>query len=241
MNAPINFQNKAKFKVSDFIKNKSVLISLYLLGLVIAIFVFTGTSRYYFDQQSKNAFAPLDSAYQANRSILKNHSKLESASSTLLLKKVELLELKKNHHRYIFTELYKSYYATVSILPFLSGILVIVSFLIAQTGWGNCSVHLKAIFFLFAFFSSIYGLYPTVYRHVETINDNINTYVQYSKVQKQIFDYSTTKPRLYGDSLASFNTFLDKINKEEQLLDGIYFGLELKSLDNSILNELNEN
>lgn len=225
--------------IPEWLKRESTQIGIYIVLIIGTTILFANWSKAYFSEQSQLAFQPIDSAYAANVDLLKQNKHLTDTSVNLLLQKVELLEFKKKHHRFIFSEVYKSYYATVTVFPILSGILVIISFLIAQNGWSNCSNTLKSIFLIFAFLSSIYGLYPTIYRHNQTVNDNLVSYTQLNAIQKQIFDYAITAPDLYQDQF-TLQEFVNKINQEEKNVEGIYFGLELKALDDSLLKDLKE-
>ena len=136
--------------------------------------------------------------------------------------------------------LYINYYAVVTIFPFLTGISVILSFLIAQNGWKDCSTMLKATFLTFAILTALYGLFPTIYKQEETITQNLENYLRFDKIQKRIFDYSLTAPVLYNDSL-EFTQFLDLVNKAERDADNIYFGLEQRAISKNMLENISNN
>lgn len=242
MNTITKTFNSIKLHMRD-LKNilftEPFIILLIVVGIAAITFSSASLTGKFFTRESNRALQPMDSIYAQYRNLLIQNSQLPDSVSNLLLKKAAIIELKKQHHKYVFSKVYTNYYATVTIFPFLSGILVILTFLVGQKGWHNCSNKLKAAFLTVALLTSLYGLFPTIYQQNDTINQNIQNYSRLNKIQKQIFDYSITYPYLYSDSLG-IKTFINRVNQQELELDNLYFGLEFKSLDKSILNGLND-
>lgn len=225
--------------LTNIYKNKELVISIsIILTIVVCATLFSGKIFIdFFERQSDKSFKPLDSIYVLNRSLLETNSKLSDTQKGLLLRKAEVIEQNKNHHKIIFVKLYSNYYAAVTLFAILSGITVILSFLIAQNGWKQCKPILKALFLTIVFLSALYGLFPTIYKQNETSYKNLDNYLKYNKIQKQIFDYAITAPYLYSDSL-DFSQFINNINEEELEISNIYFGLEQKSINQDILENI---
>lgn len=213
---------------------------LLVIFFVTVSFCAAATFRNYFSIQTQKALNPLENAYKLNKELLKEQKlSNDSMNVSILMNKVEILEQKKEHNKHIFTKISSYYYAAVTLLPFLSGILVVITFLVAQKGWSNCSSTMKSLFLTFALLSAWYAVFPTIYQQEKTMGKNMSTYIELSKLQSNIFDYALTHPILYGDTLQS-KEFLDIINKKELELQNISFSLELKSLDESILSGIQE-
>jgi len=227
-------------KILDSLKNLPQWIFISLVGILIFSMTFGGAmqARKFFEKESNFVFTPLDSIYFENVALLNKHSKLSKEQTDLVLSKAEILQLNKTHHKRIFMKVYSNHYASVTIFPFLSGITVLLSFLIAQNGWKACSNMLKSIFMIFALLTGLYGIFPSVYKQKETVDNNLNNYQAFNKIQNKLFDYSISSPMIYGDTM-NFDHFIDLIHKEENLHEKIYYELEHRSIDEDILNTVN--
>ncbi len=226
-------------KPEDTTKESPIFQKWQTLALLVIIVIgstlfFSKRSQLFFKEKSEKAFQPLDSIYKLDRSILEENSVLTTSQTKLLLAKTAVIQQNKAHHKLIFMQLYSNHYAAVTLFPYLTAITVILSFLIAQRGWSQCKPLLKTLFLAFATLSSLYGLYPTIYKQIETSEQNIEGYLGYNKIQKQVFHYGLTAKSIYSDTL-DFKQFLNKINEAEYNADNIYFGLEQRSIDKKFI------
>ena len=139
----------------------------------------------------------------------------------------------------LIVRLYKNNYALLSLLPFLSAITAILTFLVIQSGWEKSNIYTKAFFILFATITALTNIYPTVYQQTESIEKNMNNYLGYNLLQKDIFHYSIIQPGINGDS-CKFIQFLDSLNLKEAKLSKIYFDLSQESVDDNFLNGINQ-
>lgn len=209
------------------------LLIVTIIGTTFASFFYTVNK---FEAKIDIALEPLDSVYQLNRPVLKKNSVLSEADTSLLLSKVAIIQENKRHHRIMFTSLYANYYGIVTLFPFLTGFALILSFLIAQKGWSDSKPFIKSLFLTFTTLASLFGLFPTIYQQKETSTQNLNAYLDYNKIQKQIFDYPLTAKKIYSDSL-EFKDFLNKINKAEYDVGDIYYGLEQRSIGKDLFKQ----
>lgn len=217
------------------------LIVLLTLVTLVVVYEFHEMNKSHFEDLSDEALSPLDSAYAVNLKMLSNNrnANLDSGQVNVLLEKTEVLQYQKIHHLELVKSLFKNNYSLLTIFPFLSAIMAIFVFLILQNGWNKSNWYIKSGFIFFASLTTLVGVYPSVYQQEESIEQNINNYLNYNKLQKDVFNYALTSPRLYGDSL-SFEHFLDTLNYQEKQLNKIYFNLKQETVDQSFLNAINQ-
>lgn len=215
----------------NFLKNHNVVVII----IICTTFFFTDCLRNHFISLSNDAITPLECVYEMNREKLITNKNLPIDLCNTLVHKVDVLETKKAHHKEIFMVLYKNYYAVVSVFPFLSGILVLLTFLILQKGWSNITnKYIKPLFLTFSLLTAIYGLFPVIYQQEEMISKNTINFIALSKLQKQIFDYGETRFKLYDSLYKSDMDFINHINKKEQDLYNLFYDLELKGVDKDL-------
>jgi len=127
-------------------------------------------------------------------------------------------------------DLSKNNYALLTLFPFLSAITAILVFLIIQKGWNSSNLYLKTYFILFTTLTSLIGVYSEVYKQSSSIERHTKNYLEYTKIQKTIFNYSLTAPLLEKE-LIPFYQFIDQINFQENKLTTLIFSIEKKALD----------
>ncbi len=206
-------------------------------GIAGCIFLAAHFMGVFFKNKCEKAFLPRDSVFTIQCDLIQKSRVLRKQERALLLAKVQSLQQNKAHHRLMFTSLYENYYAVVTMMPFLSGITVVLTFLIAQNGWQSSSLVLKTSFLTFSVFTALYGLFPLIYKQEDMAKQNLDTYLVYNGVQKKVADYASTAPMLYGNCL-DFYEFVDQIDKEELDADHIYFGLEEKTIDKKLFDQV---
>ncbi len=192
-----------------------------ILGAVYLGFIVTINK---FETLSDVSLGHFKEAYDGNIALTTEQASdsLTADQKDILLRKVTVIEHNKLHHLGIVKKLYKNNYALLSLFPILSAITAIIAFLIVQKGWNLSGPYLKNYFILFTTLTALVGIYPEVYQQEEGIDKNIRNYLEYEKIQKNIFSYSLTAP-LFNKDTIMFNHFVDKINMQEKQLSNIIF------------------
>lgn len=212
-----------------------IFIVISIVAILAIIYVSFQWNLKKFEELSKDSLGFFDKAYIENIELTKEGASafLSKEQTSILLKKVSVLEQNKSHHLDLAKKLYKNNYALLTLFPFLSAIAAIFAFLILQRGWGASNVYLKTYFILFATIAALVKVYPEVYQQSESIDKNLDTYLGYKKIQKSIFNYALTAPIIEKDSLL-FPQFLNRVNTEESTLLSISFDLKEKSVSKDI-------
>ncbi len=194
-----------------------------------------------FEALSEASLGHFKEAYDGNIALTTQQASdsLSADQKNILLRKVAIIEQNKLHHLDIVKKLYKNNYALLTLFPFLSAITAIIAFLIVQKGWNLSGPYLKNYFILFTTLTALVGIYPEVYQQEEGIEKNLGNYLEYEKIQKNVFSYSLTAP-LFNKETIEFDHFIDRINMQEKQLSNIIFKVQKKSVSKSIF-ELEEN
>ncbi len=209
-----------------------------ILGALYLAFMVTINK---FETLSEASLDHFKEAYEGNIALTTEQASdsLTADQKDVLLRKVTVIEHNKLHHLGIVKKLYKNNYALLTLFPFLSAITAIIAFLIVQKGWSLSGPYLKNYFILFTTLTALVGIYPEVYQQEEGIDKNLRNYLEYEKIQKNVFSYSLTAPLFNKDTIA-FDPFIDMINMQEKQLSNIIFKVKKKSVSKSIF-ELEEN
>ena len=210
-----------------------VLAIIIIIGIRCSFKFFTNQ----FVDLFKEAIDPLESAFNKNMDILKTDTfnlELTKLQREILIKKVEVIQDKKEHHLFLTRNLYKNNYTLLSLFPFLSAITGIFVFLIIQNGWKESNLYLKFGFIIFGTLTTLTGIFPDIYQQEQSIDNNLKNYVEYDNLQHEIFFYSLTAPVIRKDTIL-FNSFLDALNSKEKELNKIYFVLSEEEFKNPFL------
>lgn len=214
---------------------------LFTLMVLLSTYGFYKYYKCHFRNLFQSAIAPLNEAYYEDWEGLKNESinaeYIDERARHVLLKRVEVLQCKKEHHLFLSEKLYENNYAMLSIFPFLSAIAGIFTFFVLQAGWQNSKQYLKFGLVLFGTLTAIVGIFPEVYQQQKSIDNNIKNYLAYGDLQNEIFAYATTAP-LLNSKRVPFNRFLDSLNQREIKLNQIYFALSNREIENSFLQKI---
>ncbi len=194
-----------------------------------------------FESSSDESLSFFDNAFVKNLSLIeeKHSDSLNTKQIDILLEKVCIIEENKLHHLDLVKKLYKNNYGLLTLFPFISAITAIIAFLLLQKGWQSSNVYLKAYFILFTTLTALIGIYPEVYKQTESIDKNLEAYLNHKKIQKSIFNYALTAPLIEKDTIP-FNLFLDDINTQEKELSSIIFGLQKKTVSKKIFEATKE-
>ncbi len=209
-----------------------LVIVIVLIGITTVAFI---SLKGAFGDISKSNWAMVKTIQQSNVELVQGHStdSLSGAQLAIINKKIGILEQQKDQYLSLLKILYKNYYAMLTLFPYLSGIAAIIAFFLMQNGWKSSSAYLKTLFVVTTFLASLVGIFPEVYEQEANIKRYTNAYIQYAKIQKDLYNYSLTAPRI-GDQIIYFDEFLRKINQREKTLIDLHLGLQKKEITSNV-------
>nr|WP_321233307.1 hypothetical protein [uncultured Psychroserpens sp.] len=155
---------------------------------------------------------------------------ITTSQKELLSRKVKILSKQRHQYLDLTGILYKNYYGLLSLFPFISGLTAVFIFIIMQKGWEKTNIYIKGTFMILAFISALVGIYPEVYQQKENITRYSNVYLEYTKLQKDIYNYNQSAPFINTDDSITFKDFIIKINNKDKSLVDFYLGLEKKEI-----------
>ena len=79
--------------------------------------------------------------------------------------------------------MYRNYMPNVTLFPIFTGLVGILTLIIAQQSWAKVSPGVKSLFLLFVLLSGLFGLYPDIFHQKEAIDRNLQTYIEMEKMQ----------------------------------------------------------
>ena len=206
--------------------------TLVVLILAIILNISASYSRYHFDK----ALKIYDEADNIMNQQFSNFKIADSSKLNILNNQIQIVEQKKNHHKYLLRIFTSFYFAAINIFHLSAVIAGIFAFLIANIGWRNSSSTLKAIFLVLSAATAYFGIFPNIYKHKYHININKKSYIEYSNIQNKIYNYVTTGSLLkiqntLDDSTyikmdtIDINEFIKEINVDITSLNNVYFDL----------------
>src|SRR5690606_21330275 len=86
-----------------------------------------------------------------------------------------------------------------------------LAFLIGQKGWRETDQWIRSLFLTSGALTSFYVLSINVFKQDVGINKNLESYIQYDNLQKEVLNFCSTEPHqsIKGDTLnfTSFHTY----------------------------------
>ncbi len=182
-------------------------IGLLMFSQIAAILLRNGS-----EDLGIKLMAPLDSVSQMQSVHDVNYHTISADETTKINRLNKIISSHKEQHKLTFLELYKFHFASLSLLTIFSILTGILAFVIGHNGWKETSGMVKTLFLTSVALTSFYGLSINVYQQDVGINKNLNSYIQYDNIQKEILNYCSTSPNqaLNGDTLAfsDFHTLI---------------------------------
>lgn len=210
----------------------TVILVATIIGISLCFFTY---KLYQFCAKSQSYFAPLDCTYDIRMSALQS-TVIAEDSLKPLIEKAQVLQKYKQHHKLLLLELGKYRYAIYAIIPYLTGLVALLTFIIAQRGWEQSSRYLKALLLTAVFLVSLYTIFPKVFNFDETFASNLNSYIAYHKLQQEVFDFSETYPLVYSKESMTISQFINYLGNQEAKIFNIYFELNESRFDNNTFN-----
>ena len=203
---------------------KAFFSNTFVIGVLVAICVYIiGIGfRKLASESGEKLTAPFSqiTEYQTN---------IDSLSAALLpseRKKVgslnQIINEHKVHHKTAFLMMYRFHYANITFLAFFSILTAAMVFLIGQEGWKNSKELTKRLFIVFAAYTAFYGVSINIYQQKENIQNNLNAYLNYDNLQKEVYTFCLAEPYVTDTVTIEFNDFFITASLELQKLNKVY-------------------
>lgn len=208
----------SKEGVKEFFSNTFVLAIL----VAISVFIIGTTFRNYANESGEALTAPLVE-------LTRNQTDIDSLSTALLpieKKKIEslnqIINMHKAHHKATFLMMYEFHYANITFLAIFSILTASMVFLVGQKGWNNSVPLTKRLFIVFAAYTAFYGVSINIYQQKENIQNNLDAYVNYDNLQKEIYSFSLSDPYTVEKDTIGFNQFFTSTSLKLRELNQVY-------------------
>jgi hypothetical protein len=122
---------------------------------------------------------------------------------------------------------YSVWYASTHLFVLTSILFAIAGFLIAKQGWDNIkNFYLKASFLMLFFFTTYFGLIPTVFNNKEVGQENTNKYFNLESVQIDITELlKNNKSMLINNKLPNIDSAIHQIDSRIKAINNINFDI----------------
>lgn len=184
-------------------------ICLVLLSIIAAM-----GFRHVAQKTGSELITPLDNVSSLQSDIKATDYSLKKNEFNKIQKINEIILKHKEHHKKTFLTLYEYHFSSISLLIIFSILTGLLAFLIGQKGWKETHQTTRTLFLTCGALASFYALSINVYKQDVGINKNLDSYIQYDNLQKEILNYYSTEPnqKLDGDTLnfSDFHTYTVK-------------------------------
>lgn len=99
-----------------------------------------------------------------------------------------ILSTRKKHYLHLGIIFFSNYYGVLILLILFSCVGGVVLFLVANQGWANANITLKALFLALALIIAFCGFFPTVFKQQENFDENLKSYMSYTKAEVNIIN-----------------------------------------------------
>jgi len=188
--------------------------------------------RHIANSTGKKLIAPLDRV-SIIQSDLKNSDCSLNYRHLIKIQKLNKVILEhKEHHKQTFLTLYKFHFSSVSQLTIFSIITGLLAFLIGQKGWKDTNPTIRSLFLACGALTSFYALSINVYKQDIGINKNLESYIQYDNLQKEILNFCSTESHqnIKGDTL-NFDDFHTYTVKKLIEINNIYLEFDKDAVE----------
>lgn len=202
-------------------------ICLVLLSQISAV-----GFRYLAQKTGNELITPLDNVSSLQSDIKATDYSLKENEFKKIQKVNEIISKHKEHHKKTFLTLYGYHFSSISLLIIFSILTGFLAFLIGQEGWKETHRITRFLFLTCGALTSFYALSINVYKQDVGINKNLDSYIQYDNLQKEILNYYSTEPnqKLDGDTL-SFSDFHTYTIKRLVEINNIYLEFDKDAIE----------
>ena len=216
--------NTFRQKASDIWKELGIEISTLMVIVLITI----GTWMF-LQQKAGDQITSFFTSLEQNKEIRNKGMSLCRDSSNFnkhLMLNVAMVNNYQDASKHLLIAMYRNYMPNVTLFPIFTGLVGILTLIIAQQSWAKVSAGVKSLFLLFVLFSGLFGIYPDIFHQKETIDKNLQTYIDMEKMQIHASEINL--------SCISYSTQIKKIiqqNAEIIAKLNFYFNVQKSGLD----------
>lgn len=98
----------------------------------------------------------------------------------------KILAIRKAHYLALSRLFFRNYYGVLILTMLFSCVGGVVLFIVINKGWGGSSEPLKALFLAILMVVTFCGFFPVVFKQQENFNQNIGSYMNYTKAEANI-------------------------------------------------------
>lgn len=168
-------------KASDIWKELGIEIST-----LITIVLITLCTWYMLKQNAESQINTFFTTLEANKK-LRDQSLMLCGDKTPYYQQIKinttLISNYQEASKKLLITFYRNYMPNVTLFPIFTGLVGILTLIIAQQSWAKVSAGIKSLFLLFVLLSGLFGLYPDIFHQKEGIDRNLQTYFELEKMQ----------------------------------------------------------
>ncbi len=224
MQSPLSFYRSQTDKVKSIIVFSSVVITAIVVFLIANV-------------QMGNVAVDMMKPFSKSQELIQEH--IDSLAKPDLLTTTQfktiktqqkVLATRKTHYLELSRLFFRNYYGVLILTMLFSCVGGVVLFIVINKGWGGSSEPLKALFLAILMVVTFCGFFPVVFKQQENFNQNIGSYMNYTKAEANIL----------GQLSALQNTGLylttekREINKKDTLITRIDTTRYLREADSLI-------
>lgn len=168
--------------------SKAIIVFCSTLLFALLLFFITSAQM---NRQGLKVMKPYAESHELINSYLDSLQKplvLEEKYFDVFKTQQKVLTLRKSHHLNLGIIFFRNYYGVLILSMIFSCIGGVVLFLIANQGWANASITLKSLFLSLALLVTFFGFFPSVFKQEENFNENLKSYMSYTKAEVNIVD-----------------------------------------------------
>ncbi|MBP6398343.1 MAG: hypothetical protein KBF57_08650 [Saprospiraceae bacterium] len=156
------------------------------ISTLLAIVLITLGAWLFLHHKAGNQISSFFDSIEQNKEI-RTHSLNICRDTSNFNKQLKLNAALVNNYQEASKELlvvmYRNYMPNVTLFPIFTGLVGILTLIIAQQSWTKVSAGVKSLFLLFVLFSGLFGIYPDIFHQKETLDKNLQTYIEIEKMQ----------------------------------------------------------
>lgn len=186
----MDFFTKIWNMMMELIKKQQSLAILISIGLIAFIAIVHGASFSFMRSASNNVLQPLNNVDSIQRTIADTTLYKADVKTMTLRKQYTMAEEIKRYYTRIGASYYQNYYAFTICSIFLTTLLTIAIFLLANKGWQNSNMVLRSFLLTTILLSSIYYFLPNVLNNGQNVEKNMDKILVYVRIQSDILTFA---------------------------------------------------
>lgn len=186
--------------------------------IVFATVVATATFVFLFSHwQMGNVAETMMRPYEHSQKLIQEH--LDSLPKPALLTvgqfktfktQQKILAARKAHYLELSSLFFRNYYGVLILTMLFSCIGGVVLFIVINKGWGATPPPLRALFLAILMVVTFCGFFPSVFKQQENFNQNIGSYMNYTKAEANIMGQLSSLQNIRSYTISETKKINDK-------------------------------